>query len=55
VGFNKTVFLNRFISEMTHIEPAKRLVGDFLQMMAELYGESEAKRMEATIKRKGKL
>lgn len=50
VGFDKKVFQERFLSEMTHIEPQKRLVQDFLAMMEELYGEEEGNRMEIAIK-----
>ncbi|MBI4565709.1 MAG: hypothetical protein HY716_13530 [Planctomycetes bacterium] len=50
-GFDKAVFLARFIEEMTHIEPRDRLVRQFLAMMEELYGEAEADRMEGAIRR----
>ena len=52
-GFDKSVFLKRFIEEMTHIEPRVRLVRQFLAMMEELYGEAEADRMEEAIRRSG--
>jgi hypothetical protein len=54
VGFNKKVFLDRFIKEMNHIEPSKPLIADFLAMMEELYGDKEADRMEAEIRKKWK-
>lgn len=50
VGLDKDVFLDRFLLEMTHIEPQKRLVQDYLAMMEELYGKDEADRMENAIK-----
>lgn len=49
VGFDKDVFLRRFQSEMTHIEPANDLRFYFLTMMEELYGKKEADRMEHTL------
>lgn len=55
IGFDRHVFLRRFIEEMTHIEPSKRLVQDFLAMMQELYGGEEARRMEEEIRKKWNL
>lgn len=55
VGFDKKVFLQRFLEEMTHIEPGKRLASQFVAMMEELYGKDEADRMEADVRRKWKL
>ncbi len=52
VGFNKAVFLKRFISEMTHVIGRREdLVYNFLSMMAQLFGEDEAQRMQQAIKR----
>ena len=51
VGLDRKVFLDRFLKEMTHLEPRTRLVQQFLTMMEELFGESEANRMEAAIKK----
>jgi len=55
IGFDKDLFLKRFIDEMTHIEPAKRLVQYFVAMMEELYGKDEADKMEAAIRKKWKI
>ena len=52
VGLDRAVFLDRFLKEMTHIEPHERLIQQFLTMMEELFGESEAKLMEAAIKKR---
>jgi len=54
VGFSKELFLERFLSEMTHIEPQRRLILDFLAMMEVLYGKAEANHMEGVIKSKWK-
>lgn len=50
VGFKSGVFLNRFVSEMTHVIGSKKnLLWNFLAVMAELYGDEEAERMRAYI------
>jgi hypothetical protein len=51
VGLDLTVFEERFLTEMTHIEPRTRLMIHFLAMIEELYGDDEASRMEQAIKR----
>ena len=55
VGLDEDVFLDRFVTEMTHIEPQDQLIGYFLTMMAELYGEPVAKKMEKAVRRRWKL
>lgn len=52
IGFSKTVFLKRFLSEMTHATGRREdLVYNFLSMMAELFGEEEAVKMQRAIER----
>jgi len=51
IGFDKDVFLNRFLREMTHVMgPRQKLVNNFLAMMEELFGSDESNRMEKTIR-----
>jgi hypothetical protein len=52
VGFELRIFEERFLSEMTHVLPRERLVTRFLAMIEELYGEPEASRLEAAIKKR---
>lgn len=50
IGFSKTIFLKRFLSEMTHTTGRREdLVFNFLSMMAELFGEEEALKMQRVI------
>lgn len=49
VGFDRKVFEERFLSEMTHVEPRERLIIHFLAMMEELFGEEEAARIQRVI------
>lgn len=49
--FDKDVFLDRFVNEMTHVIGRREdLIYNFLSMMSELFGEDEASRMERVIK-----
>jgi len=48
--YDKRVFLDRFLTEMKHVEPRWRLVTIFVVMMEELYGKADADRMEARIR-----
>jgi len=51
IGFNRNVFLKRFLEEMTHVIGRRAdLVYNFVTMMSELYGDGEADRMEAAIR-----
>lgn len=51
VGFSTSVFLKRFLEEMTRVIGRRsELVMNFLAMMEELYGEAEADEMERTIR-----
>ena len=50
VGLDKKTFEDRFLSEMTHVEPRARLILHFLAMIEELYGEQDAARMQEVIK-----
>lgn len=49
VGFDEKILKERFLSEMTHIQPRPRLVIHFLAMMEELFGELEADRTQQEI------
>jgi hypothetical protein len=50
IGFNRKIFLNRFVEEMTHVTGRREdLVFSFLAMMEELFGEKEAERMKQAI------
>lgn len=49
VGFDRELFLRRFVTEMSHVEPRKPLIQRFVAMMEELYGESESDRMKAAV------
>lgn len=51
VGFNKGIFLTRFLREMTHVHGRREdLIVNFLAMMEKLFGAEEADRMEEKIK-----
>ena len=51
VGFDKDVLLERFLTEMNNVIGIRRadLVYNFVTMMGELFGETEAARIEAAI------
>lgn len=50
VGFDPDVFLDRFLSEMTHVIGRKRdILVNFVLMMSLLYGEQEAVRMQMAV------
>lgn len=51
-GFDRQLFLQRFITEMTHVSPSKRLGRYFLTMMEELFGAEVAGRMEMEIRKR---
>ncbi len=50
VGLDLKTFEERFLTEMTHIEPRARLTINFLAMIEELYGEDEAARLQEAIR-----
>lgn len=51
-GFDARIFLKRFLEEMTHVHGSrKELVAAFLTMMEQLFGKSEADRMEQALRR----
>jgi hypothetical protein len=50
VSLDLKTFEERFLTEMTHIEPRARLIIHFLAMIEELYGEGEAARVQQAIK-----
>ena len=51
VGFSASIFLRRFLSEMTHVIGRREdLVWQFLTMMEELFGSKAAMRMEKAIR-----
>lgn len=50
VGFNKNIFMKRFLLEMTHVTGRREdLIYNFLTMMEELFGTSTAERAEKAI------
>ncbi len=52
VGLSKTVFLKRFIGEMTHVTGRREdLIYNFLGVMARLFGEKEAGKMDRAIQK----
>lgn len=50
IGFDKDIFLERFLNEMTHTSGSRsELVYNFLSMMGALYGKNEEERMRQAI------
>ena len=54
IGLDQHVLLERFLEEMSHVEPRGTLIDNFLAMVEELYEEPVAKRMEKAIRNKWK-
>jgi len=54
VGFDRDTLLKRLLEEMDYYALRKRLVGQFLTMIEELYGEEQANRMQTEISNRWK-
>ena len=54
IGLDPNVLRERFVNEMSHVEPRGTLIDNFLAMVEELYGEPVANKMERAIRSRWK-